>query len=85
MKGSELVNRMLEELWTEVHNAVQEAANKTFPKKRKSKKAKWLSEETLQIAGERREVESKGEGEVQPTKPERQRTAQRDEGFFHGQ
>ena len=43
MKGSDLVNRTLKELWTEVHNAVQEVANKTFPKKRKGKKAKWLS------------------------------------------
>ena len=68
MKGSDLVNRTLKELWTEVHNAVQEVANKTFPKKRKGKKAKWLSEEALQIAGERREVESEGEGEVQPRK-----------------
>ena len=47
MKGSDLVNRTLKELWTEVHNAVQEVANKTFPKKRKGKKAKWLSKEAL--------------------------------------
>ena len=83
-KGLDLINSVPEELQV-LHDIVQETANKTIPKKRKSKKAKWLSEETLQIAGERREVESKGEGEVQPTKPERQRTAQRDEGFFHGQ
>ena len=44
----------------EVHNIVQEAVNKTIPKKKKSKKAKWLSEEALQIAEEQREVKSKG-------------------------
>ena len=54
---------MLEELQMEVHNIVQESANKTIPKKKKSKKAKWLSGETLQIAEERREVKSKGERE----------------------
>ena len=47
----------------EVHNIVQESANKTIPKKKNSKKAKWLSEEALQIARERREVKSKGERE----------------------
>ena len=62
-KGPDLVNTVLEELWTEVHNIVQEAANKTIPKKKKSKKAKWLSEETLQIAEEHKEVKSKGERE----------------------
>ena len=51
---------MPEELWEEVQNIVQEAVNKTIPKKKKSKKAKWLSEKALQIAKER-EVESKGE------------------------
>ena len=61
-KGPKLVNSVPEELWMEVHNIVKEAANKTIPKKKKSKKAKWLSEETLQIK-ERREVKSKGEGE----------------------
>ena len=52
-----------EKLWTEVCNIVQEVANKTIPKKKKSKKAKWLSEEALQIAEEQREVKSKGERE----------------------
>ena len=51
------------ELWTEVHNTIQEAVTKTIPKKKKSKKAKWLSEEALQIAEERREVKSRGERE----------------------
>ena len=46
-KGLDLVNRVPEELWTEVHNIIKEAVNKTNPKKKKSKKAKWLSEEAL--------------------------------------
>ena len=50
---------MPEELWTEVRDTVQEAAIKTIPKKKKSKKAKWLSEEPLQIAEKRREVKGK--------------------------
>ena len=62
-RGLDLVSRVPEDLWTEVHNIVQEAVNKTIPKKTKCKKAQWLSEETLQIAEERREAESKGEGE----------------------
>ena len=61
LKGLELVNRVSEKLWTEVYNMVQEAVNKTVPKKNKSKKAKWLSEEALQIAKKRRETKSKGE------------------------
>ena len=54
---------MPNELWTEVHDTVQETAIKTIPKKKKCKKAKWLSEEALQIAAKRREVKSKGEKE----------------------
>ena len=54
---------MPEELWTEVHDAIQEAGIKTIPKKKKCKKAKWLSEEALQIAEKRREVKGKGEKE----------------------
>ena len=54
---------MPEELQTEVHNTVQEAVTKTIPKKKKCKKAKWLSEEALQIAEERREAKHKGERE----------------------
>ena len=53
---------MPEELWTEVCNTVQEAVIKTIIKKKKRKKAKWLSEETLKIAEKRREVKGKGEG-----------------------
>ena len=54
---------MPEELWTEVHDIVQETGIKTIPKKKKCKKAKWLSEEALQIAVKRREAKSKGEKE----------------------
>ena len=52
---------MPEELWMEVHDTVQERVIKTIPKKKKCKKAKWLSEEALQIAVKRREVKGKGE------------------------
>ena len=54
---------MTEELWTEVCDIVKEAVTKTIPKKKKCKKAKWLSEEALQIAEKRREAKSKGERE----------------------
>ena len=54
---------MLDELWTEVHDIVQETGIKTIPKKKKCKEAKWLSEEALQVAVERREAKSKGEKE----------------------
>ena len=54
---------MPEELWTEVHDIVQEAVIRTISKKQKCKKAKWLSEEALQIAEKRREVKGKGEKE----------------------
>ena len=62
-KGLDLVDRVPEELWMEVHNVLQEAVTKSVSKKKKCKKAKWLSEETLQIAEERREVKSKRERE----------------------
>ena len=52
---------MPQELWTEVHDIVEEAVIKTIPKKKKCKKAKWLSEEALQIAIKRREAKGKGE------------------------
>ena len=60
-KGLDLVDRVPEELWTKVCNTVQEAETKTIPKIKKRKKAKWLSEEALQTAEGKREVESKGE------------------------
>ena len=59
-KGIDQVNRGLEELQTEVHNIVQEVMIKTISKKKKCKKAKWLSEEPLQIAKGRREMKGKG-------------------------
>ena len=52
---------MPDELWVEIHDIVQKRGNKTIPKKKKCKKAKWLSEEALQIAVKRREAKSKGE------------------------
>ena len=62
-KGLDLMDRVPDELWTEVHDIVQETGIKTIPKKKKYKKAKWLSEEALQIAEKRREVKGKGEKE----------------------
>ena len=58
-KGLDLINRVPKELWTEVHDIVQEAVIKNIPKKNKCKKAKWLSEEALQIAEKRREAKGK--------------------------
>ena len=58
---------MPDELWTEVCNTTQEVVTKTIPKKKKCKKEKWLSEETLQIAEKRREVKGKGDREIYPT------------------
>ena len=60
-KGLDLIDRMPEELWTEIHNTVQEAMIKIISKKKNCKKAKWLSEEDLQIAEKRRETKNKGE------------------------
>ena len=57
-KGLDLIDRVPEELWMEIHDIVQETGIKTIPKKKKCKKAKWLSEEGLQIAVKRREVKS---------------------------
>ena len=62
-KGLDLIDTVPEELWTEVCNIVQGAVIKIIPKKKKSKKAKWLSEEALHIAEKRREVKGKGEKE----------------------
>ena len=58
-KGLGLIDRVPEELWTEVRDIVQEAVIKTIPKKKKCKKAKWMSEEALQIAEKRREAKEK--------------------------
>ena len=62
-KSLDLIDRVPDELWTEVHDTVQETGIKTIPMEKKCKKAKWLSEEALQIAVKRREVKSKGEKE----------------------
>ena len=62
-KGLDLIDTVPDELWTEVHDIIQETGNKTLPKKNKCKKAKWLSEEDLQIAMKRREGKNKGEKE----------------------
>ena len=74
---------MPEELWTEVHNLVQEVVIKTIPKKKKCKTAKWLSEEALQIAEKRREAKGKGEKERYiHLKAEFQRIARKDKKVF---
>ena len=74
-----MVDRVPEELWTEVCNIVQETVIKTIPKKKKCKKAKWLSEEALHIAEKRRESKSKGEKEkFSHLNAEFQRIARRD-------
>ena len=62
-KGLDLIDRVPEELWTKVYNVAQEAGIKTTPKKKKCRKAKWLSEEALKIALKRREVKGKEEKE----------------------
>ena len=63
-KGLDLVDRVPDELWMDVCDIVQETGIKTIPKKKKCKKAKWLSEEDLQIAVKRRDMKSKGEKEI---------------------
>ena len=62
-KQLDLIDRVPKELWTEVCDIVQEAEMKTIPEKKKCKKAKWLSEEALQIAEKRKEMKGKGEKE----------------------
>ena len=82
-KGLDLIDRVPEELWTEVHNIVQEEGIKAIPQKNECKKAKWLSEETLQIAEKRTEVKSKGEKErYTHFNAEFQRIARRDRKAF---
>ena len=74
---------MPDELWMEVHDTVQETGSKTIPKKKKCKKAKWLSEKVLQIAVKIREAKSKGEKEIYThLNAEFQRLARRDEKAF---
>ena len=79
LKGLDLTVRVPEELWTEVHDIVQETGIKTIPMEKKCKKAKWLSEEGLQIAVKRREAKNKGEKErYSLLNAEFQRIARRD-------
>ena len=82
-KGLDLIDRVPEELWTEVHDIIYEAEIKTIPKKNKCKKAKCLSEEGLQIAVKRREVKGKGQKErYTHLNSEFQRIARRDKKAF---
>ena len=82
-KELELIDRVPEELWAEVHDTVQETGIKTMPMEKKCKKAKWLSEEALQIAVKRREAKSKGEKErYKHLNAEFQRIARRDKKAF---
>ena len=81
--GLDLIDSVTEELWTEVHDIVQEAVIKTIPEKKKYKKAEWLSEEVLQIAEERREAKGKREKErYTHLNAKFQRIAQRDKKAF---
>ena len=82
-KGLYLIDRVPDKLWTEVRDIVQETGIKTIPMERKCKKAKWLSEEALQIAVKRREGKSKGEKErYSHLNAEFQRIARRDKKAF---
>ena len=82
-KGLDLIGRVPEELWMEVHNIIQEAVIKTTPKKKKYKNGKWLSEEALQRAVKRREVKSNGEKErYTHLNAELQRIARKDKNPF---
>ena len=82
-KGLDLIDRVPDELWTEVCDIVQEAVIKTIPKKNKCKKAKWFSEEALHIAVKIRELKGKGEKERYTLlKAEFQRIARRDKKVF---
>ena len=82
-EGLDLIDRMPDELWTKVHDIVQEIGIKTIPMEKKCKKAKWLSEKALQIAVKRPEVKSKGEKERSThLNAEFQRIARRDKKAF---
>jgi len=82
-KGINLIDRLPDELWNEVRDIVQERGIKTIPKEKKWKKAKWLSEDNLQIAVKRREVKNKGEKEEHThLNAEFQRIARRDKKTF---
>ena len=82
-KGLDLIDKVPDELWTEIRDIVQETGIKTIPMEKKCKKAKWLSEEALQIAVKRREAKSKGEKErYEHLNAEFQRMAKRDKKAF---
>ena len=82
-KGLDLIDRMPDELWMEVRDIVQETGIKTILREKKCQKAKWLSEEALQIAVKRREAKSKGEKErYKHLNAEFQRIARRDKKAF---
>ena len=82
-KGLDLIDRVPDEIWTEVRDIVQETGIKTIPMEKKCKKAKWLSEDALQIAVKRREAKSKGEKErYKHLNAELQRIARRDKKAF---
>ena len=82
-KGLDVIDRLPDELWTEVHDIVQETGSKTIPKNKKCKKANCLPEEALQIVVKRREVKSKGEKErYTHLNAEFQRTSRRDKKAF---
>ena len=82
-KGLDLIDRVPDELWMEVHDIVQQTGIKTIPMEKKCKKAKWLSEEALQIAVKRREAKTKGEKErFKHLNAEFQRIARRDKKAF---
>ena len=66
-KGLDLIDRVPEELWTEVHNIIQEAVIKTIPRKKKYKKEKWLSEEDLEIAEKERCKTQRRKGKIHPS------------------
>ena len=86
-KGLDLIDRVPDELWTEVHGIVQEAVIKTIPREKKCKKAKWLSEEAVQASVKRREEKGKGKKErYTHLNAEFQRIARRDKkAFLNGQ
>ena len=86
-RGLDLIDRVPEDQWMEVHDIVQEAGIKIIPKEKKCKKAEWLSEEALQVAEKRREAKGKGEKEIYThLNAEFQRIARRDKkAFLSGQ
>ena len=83
-KELDLIDRVPDELWTEVHDIVQETGIKTIPMEKKCKKAKWLSEEALQMAMKRREVKSRRKGKIYHLNAEFERIARRDKKAFLG-